>query len=882
MPSIPCSHAGAARAKRAVAPTSLASPTSPTSPTTLTSIVAALVGALSIASPGVALAAGRPNDAAVVRLLAGRATQALAPASGRDLAALVRLPPGATAPSLGLELVAPGIGRLRGAAASILSFASAHPDLSLEIAPPLHTLMDKAALFTRSAVANHVSNADGSGVLVGVADTGLDVSHPDFRDPVTGKTRVAWLLDLSLPPLGVYPDVESKFGIKDANGVVVAGAVLASDDIDALIAARASSQQIPTDELGHGTHVASIAAGNGGAAPVYVGIAPKATLIIARVTRDASESIDNDDLVRGVQFLFDRADATPGKPPMVVNLSLGTDFGPHDGTMLWEEVLASYVGPDKPGRSLVVAAGNSGSIASTPVHQSVAVTSGSQMRVPVLTSGATNGTVEVWVAMRAGADLKVGLDAPDGTTWIAPVANGQEQGKNEKGYNAGVINGSGSTSSPVPSASHGAVVVWSGAWPSGTYTITLEGHGTADLFLQGIGDAAPGGLKPASFAAGVREGTINLPGTHPSIIAVGCTVNRPKWLTIDKITEGQAVPVLDDRGGLVLGDPSGSPLTRAVEEGEACWFSSAGPTLTGVPKPEISAPGGIVVAAMSKQAAPGSPGSIFTTQCPSKNGETPSPRCLQVDATHGVSQGTSMSSPMVAGAVALLLEREPSLTQDKIVALLQAGAHPLRGRATFDDQSGPGELDVLGALDALDQMRAPALLVPSADKSWLTLSADYVAADASTPITAIVELRTADGAHRADLFDAARLQPIVKLNGTPIAAPALVRKAPGVWFLTLTPPAGLGGGYITFGASFDGEAIVTPKTVPIAADIWRSEYGTSAKGGCAMAPRGGSGVAAGALAALGALVTGALFVRRRRAACPEVARPDARGAGGFR
>ena len=63
-----------------------------------------------------------------------------------------------------------------------------------------------------------------------------------------------------------------------------------------------------------------------------------------------------------------------------------------------------------------------------------------------------------------------------------------------------------------------------------------------------------------------------------------------------------------------------------------------------------------------------------------------------------------MSAPMVAGTIALLFQKDPTLTQDKIVGLLQAGAHDFRGPHPFDDQSGPGELDVLGTLDALEQI----------------------------------------------------------------------------------------------------------------------------------------------------------------------------------
>src|SRR5690606_7606683 len=148
-----------------------------------------------------------------------------------------------------------------------------------------------------------------------------------------------------------------------------------------------------------------------------------------------------------------------------------------------------------------------------------------------------------------------------------------------------------------------------------------------------------------------------------------------------------------------------------------------------------------------------------------------------------------------------------------------------RGAAPFADQAGPGEVDAIGALDALDQMRTPALHLPSARSSWITLSADYVAADGSTPLTAIVELRTEDGEHRGDAFEPNRLQPVVLVDGQPVpASPALIRRGPGVWFYAWTPPPGLGGSRATFGATFDGAPIVAPRTVPIASDGWNASY----------------------------------------------------------
>ncbi len=791
------------------------------------------------------------NGVRYLRMLGPHAAHVLAPDTGR-IGALVSVPRGVTPASLGLTEIVPGIGRIHGSAAQLDAFAVAHPGLRIEVAPTVHPLLKQAGVWTKAAAAA-LAGADGKGALVGVADTGIDVTHPDFLDE-TGHTRVAWLLDYSLKPVGLYPDLEKQFSVKDDAGNPVAGAVLAASDIDQLIGQKGVT---PTDEIGHGTHVTSIAASNGRAKGGYQGVAPKAGILFVRVTHAHSESISNDDLVSAVKFMFDRADAM--KRPVAVNLSLGSDFGSHDGNMLWEQTIAAFVGKDHPGHVLVAAAGNSGSVADLPIHQVVHVATGATTRVPVVTQGATSGTVQVWVSLRAGASIKVGLNSPEGE-WISPVPDGQEAGKNTSDYNAGVIYGQSNTSSPVPIASHGAVVVWTGKWPKGTYEIELDGDGTADLYLQGTGDASAFSGTPAHFAYGVREGTVNLPATNPNIIGVGCTVNRTRWASIGGADVGVSVPVLDVVGGL----PDSKSPGRDLNQGEICWFSSAGPNAAGIAKPEIAAPGGVVIAAMSKDAPPSSASSIFNSggDCPKLRSGATDNRCLQVDAFHAVSVGTSMSAPMVAGTAAVLLGRDPSLTQDQMTALLQAGAHRFRGPAPFDDQNGPGEVDVLGSLVALDRMKNPQNSLPAYANSWVTLSESFVPADGSTPFTVIAELRTPSG-DVADLVDPARLNPVVSFGGNRLESPQLTRRGPGVWVYILTPPPGYGGTYATFGLELDGVAVVAPKSVPVATDPWTASYPSRATGGaCSMHVSGSADDRLGwaGLAVFSALV----LVRRRR------------------
>lgn len=781
----------------------------------------------------------------ILRVLGSEAERALAPTSG-SIGALVAVPDGHTAAEYGLEEYTPGFARMRGSSKSILAFSAAHPQLQVEVTSPLHFLSDRVGVYVRSFEAN-AGGVRGAGTIVGVADTGLDVSHADFLTK-DGKTRVKWLLDLSRSPVGLHPELETKYSVVAGSGVRF-GAVYSAADIDGFIAAK-TPNKLPQDTTGHGTHVTGIAAGSAGAR--FSGVAPEADIVAVRLQRGGVDAIEADDLLLAAKFVFDRADAE--KEPAVVNMSLGTDFGPHDGMQLWERALASLVGADKPGHVIVAAAGNSGSI-TNPVHQSVYVSEGSTMRVPVYAAvPSRSGRVQIWVTKSPGADLKIGLDSPTGT-WIAPVARGEEAGDEADGHSAGVIHGRTSSNDAIPEGNDGAIVLWSGAWPAGQYSVTLTGKGHAELYMQAFGDAISG-LLPVSFTYGVRAGTVNLPADHPAIIGVGCTTNRTRWRTIARYDLGPTVPILDAVGGLATSQ------RRDPVEGEFCYFSSAGPNAAGIPKPEIAAPGGAVIAAMSAQAIPGVEGSIFTTDaCPdSPSTGKPDPRCLQIDATHGVSSGTSMSAPVVAGVAALLLQRDPTLTQDKVSALLQAGAHRFRGPAPYQDQAGPGEVDALGSLAALQRMNTPELALPVRDKSWVALSVDSLAADGSIPATVYLELRAADDSG-ATLFDTARLNATVTIDGVPVSpAPVITRRAPGLFTYSYKAEAGNGGKLATFGATFDGVPVVAPRSIPIAADSWRALYPSRATGGCSMHEKSTGGGASACFV----VMLGALLARRRR------------------
>jgi subtilisin family serine protease len=778
----------------------------------------ALVGLVALTSLFVSPAEASPS-ARLVELMTPPPTSIrrhpLADGRGR-VPFTVDLPPGLSAEALGLRSYATGIASGRFSPAELSSFAAQHPDLPLWVSPPARPNLNLVAqnIGVPAWLNQTGGEGTGAGVVVGVVDTGIDVTHPTFRN-ADGSTRIAWLLTWG-PPQNRHPEVEAALGCNDPDQPQCA--VYSAEDLDELLGGTLPIPEHMRDPIGHGTHVASIAAGNGQSAPGTVtalrGVAPDATLVIAAPSENGRFA--NDEISRGLQFIFNRADAMG--LPAVANLSLGSDYGPHDGTSALERGTAAFIGAEFPGRVVVAAAGNSGGLYTLGeedrlgAHTEIHVTNGAPADVPLVVPGAEGGDIFVWLTFRPGDEISVGVEGPDGEGWIGAVGPEDESGYTNDDIQVAVVNNLVNDNSSINPDTNSAVVAISGKWATDSvFTLQLAGRGDAQLWTVATG---AGGAE-AYFLRATKQGTVGLPASHPEVLAVGCTLNRLEWTSRDVGTIG-----IEDFGA-----------ASAPEIDLPCFFSGAGPNPLGVPKPELSAPGGLIAAAMAVDASPDTnDDSIFDTPgCPTDD------PCYVVSDLYAITSGTSMSSPAVAGAAALLLQRRPDLTQAAVVDLLQASARKANAEVRYGSQIGAGVLDLTNVVQVLDD-EPDVGQPPSVAESFWYLGAESARPDRSWPVNGFVQLRRADGSLASGL-DPTGVTVSVE-NGALVAEP--VKVAHGLFQFAVAGLEGTGGTEMRVRVSYEGAPIEGERVLPVAIDQWAGAANPTVTGGlsCASASLG--------------------------------------------
>ena len=473
-------------------------------------------------------------------------------------------------------------------------------------------------------------NYKGSGILVGVFDSGIDYLCKDFRN-VDGTTRIKYIWDQTGTASGSFVSPAGfAYGVEYSQS--------------AINTSISGGTHVPeTDAEGHGTHVSGIAAGNGLAtgnskpAGVYAGVASEAEIVFVKA------NLQNSNVVDGVSYIMQKA-AALGKP-VVVNLSLGTQDGPHDGTSLFETAIDGLTAP---GKIVVASAGNEGSAAGGKIHYSGTAT----LATSSITVSLVNN-IQAYFTMwyKGGSNISVQVKTLGGTVYPAsPVQAGSTYSTNtlegfitiDASSNPNPLNGDNNVIIAVDDSAGPKVAT--GQWVIIVKGVSLAGGGAYDIW-------APSS-DYCSFLGYDNDKTLAAPGTCKKVITVGSYTTRTSWQAFDNRTYSIS--------GEVVGTVSS--------------FSSSGPTRDNRHKPEILAPGAMIASSISRDYS-------YDT------------RTIVTDDSHAVMGGTSMAAPHVTGLVALLLQKKKNLSVDEVRTALTSTAF----RSSWDKKEGFGLINGVSA-----------------------------------------------------------------------------------------------------------------------------------------------------------------------------------------
>ncbi len=463
------------------------------------------------------------------------------------------------------------------------------------------------------AAATDLAGVTGAGVIVGVVDTGIDYAHLDFINDVPNTSRILNIWDQTIS--------------SHAGGPFPAGFSYGAEYTNAQLTTKiqGGGGTINTaDTNGHGTHVASIAAGDGtatnGALPAgtFKGMLPNADIVFVRTTFGTADVVD------GVSYIVAKA-AAAGKRA-VINLSLGTQSGPHDGTSTFEASLGA-IAANTP---VVVAMGNDG--AAKP-HAGVNLGAGGSAGVVVnVDAVTTTADIEFW---HPGADAYTATVVLSGVGGSLSAAAGTNSFGVLGGKTVEIYNGA----NPPHPAGDKQVYVYvfaAGGIAAGTtITVTLArttngGSGRVDGWVDPAGQS----ISFASYVDNTR--TLGEPACAQNVFGVGSYASKKFWNGIDGFTWN---------------------FTTQSALGNLSLFSSQGPTRDGRQQPEVVAPGDVIAAALSADPA-ADPGPSFTL----------------TDGRHRILRGTSMAAPVVTGIIGGRLQWGPTRTVAQLRTLLRAQA----------------------------------------------------------------------------------------------------------------------------------------------------------------------------------------------------------------
>ncbi len=565
----------------------------------------------------------------------------------------------------------------------------------IEAGKPLLPKMDVARTVTNVDDVNAGTDLDArydcSGVIIGVVDdTAPDWGHEDFKDSA-GKTRVQFFWDKSASGSGVS-EISGSSGLECTNTQM--NNSLSSATTNTCGATSGG------DTSSHSTHVAGIAAGDDS---TYKGVATGADIIFVYNTETDADSGGNlsTTIVDDVRYVFAKASSL--KQPAVVNLSLGTSIGAHDDTSSMETSLNNLVS-GHPGRAIVNAAGNenfspndTGAATYNGLHAAIDVTSGSDEAFDFsVRSGSTLRSlglqviVDIWLASTSTCTVELdGFDFAKTAVSVNMAAASAGGSKTASGGSATLAVDFTDSTNANNGKKH---AIATATFASSLTNAQIQDNFSFDLIFRGTcaGDAWlwPDRNSTVSFTkqfGGTDRGfgytyvngdsnrTITIPGSASKIIAVASFMSQTGWTDSTGTTHNQTAT-------------SGTDFTSLGATGgtvsDISLFSSLGPTPDGRTKPDIAAPGEPIVSALS------SSNSVSSGK--------------KVNSNHFKLEGTSMSSPHVAGIVALMFQKNKCLTSNQVKTLLTENAatdsFTGTGSSIPNNEWGYGKADALATM----------------------------------------------------------------------------------------------------------------------------------------------------------------------------------------
>ena len=526
------------------------------------------------------------------------------------------------------------------------------------IAQPMSLCNDSARYLCRVDAAHEGISLPmaytGKGVIVGVIDVGVDFNHINLCDS-NGVSRVASAY-LPADTTGVSPVID---------GMTLPGSAYETPEEIA---------QLTTDcaTLSHGTHTTGTAAGSYRGMPFY-GVAPEATLVVCSMPEDALSDVN---VANSLNYIFDYAERV-GKP-VVVNMSLSSHDGAHDGSSFLCRLMDALSGK---GRICVLAAGNDGT--SYLYAKSPQVTLGDTVTA-ILTNSKhdsnVSGYVSVWSENEVSHNLRFVLmdKTTNGIVNWSPVYEYSES-VTDTVYHVELSSAFGEDYGD-------DCVDFAFERPHKFHSVfnVKMGHLPDSLHL-GIQFAPRGECELMSWCSGLRMHSFR--------------PDEPLWMhggsemSISDLATGDStisVGAFYSRAQAAVLSGNNSTLTSGVRLYEVVNFSSYGPDARGVMRPDVIAPGFSLVSSYNR----------YYTQ------QNDNPRWVNSYVTidderyaFGCDLGTSMSAPVVAGAVALWLEANPELGPSDVREVLKRTCYRDRYLAGADARKyGYGKLDATAGL----------------------------------------------------------------------------------------------------------------------------------------------------------------------------------------